>query len=144
MIPLRKTMFWCLLALVLVVGCQTQGTDETGPNQEQAKREDPGFEPEDDKLTETTQEGFDAEEFIMPSEEELKERLTNEQFKITQREGTERPYLNEFWLEFDENSGKRKLDILATFWHSVINLISIFFQIWMNRICKNPIIHPKS
>jgi len=32
-----------------------------------------------------------------PSDEEIKALLTNEQFMVTQREGTERPYRNDYW-----------------------------------------------
>ena len=32
-----------------------------------------------------------------PSDAELKQRLTPEQYRVTQREGTERPYQNAYW-----------------------------------------------
>jgi methionine-R-sulfoxide reductase len=35
--------------------------------------------------------------FQKPSEEELKKKLTPEQFDVTQREATEPPFQNEFW-----------------------------------------------
>ncbi len=35
--------------------------------------------------------------FTKPSAEELRKRLTPQQFHITQEEGTERPFANEFW-----------------------------------------------
>jgi peptide-methionine (R)-S-oxide reductase len=34
-----------------------------------------------------------------PSEEELRKRLTPEQFQVTQREGTEPPFQNQYWDE---------------------------------------------
>jgi methionine-R-sulfoxide reductase len=36
-------------------------------------------------------------EYQKPSENELRERLTPEQYQVTQHEGTERPFANEYW-----------------------------------------------
>ncbi len=41
--------------------------------------------------------GWSAVTFKKPSEAELKQRLTPTQFKITQKDGTERPFQNEYW-----------------------------------------------
>ena len=35
--------------------------------------------------------------FVKPSDEELKTRLTSDQYRVTQHEGTEPPFRNEFW-----------------------------------------------
>ncbi len=35
--------------------------------------------------------------FVKPSENELKKNLTAEQFNVTQKEGTEKPFNNEYW-----------------------------------------------
>jgi methionine-R-sulfoxide reductase len=35
--------------------------------------------------------------YTKPSESELRKRLTSEQFHVTQQEGTEPPFQNEFW-----------------------------------------------
>ncbi len=35
--------------------------------------------------------------FTKPSDRELRERLTPEQYKVTQKEGTEPPFRNEYW-----------------------------------------------
>jgi peptide-methionine (R)-S-oxide reductase len=37
--------------------------------------------------------------FVKPSPEELRQRLTPEQYQVTQEEGTERPFANAFWNE---------------------------------------------
>ena len=38
-----------------------------------------------------------AENFVKPSQEELKKRLTPLQYEVTQEEGTERAFHNEYW-----------------------------------------------
>jgi len=38
-------------------------------------------------------------EFKKPSDEELQKRLSREQYEVTQHEGTERPFQNEYWNE---------------------------------------------
>ena len=38
-----------------------------------------------------------GEKFVKPSDEELKKILTPEQYKVTQKDGTERPFQNEYW-----------------------------------------------
>ena len=45
-----------------------------------------------DSMKEATKEGF-----VKPSESELKKKLSPEQFDVTQKEGTERPFKNEYW-----------------------------------------------
>jgi peptide-methionine (R)-S-oxide reductase len=41
--------------------------------------------------------GFDPGTFIKPSSEELKTKLTQEQYKVTQEDGTEAPFNNAYW-----------------------------------------------
>ena len=41
--------------------------------------------------------GWDKDAFVKPSDEELKTTLSPVQYRVTQHEGTERPFANEFW-----------------------------------------------
>ena len=41
--------------------------------------------------------GWSMETFVKPSDEELEERLTPMQYQVTQHEGTEPPFRNEYW-----------------------------------------------
>ena len=45
---------------------------------------------------------WDAKAFKKPATEELKKKLTSMQFDVTQKEGTEPPYKNEFYKSKDE------------------------------------------
>jgi methionine-R-sulfoxide reductase len=41
--------------------------------------------------------GWAASTYKKPSDQELKKKLTSVQYEVTQKEGTERPYKNEYW-----------------------------------------------
>lgn len=45
---------------------------------------------------------WDPKGYKKPIEAELKKKLTTEQFKVTQKADTERPFLNEFWKSKDD------------------------------------------
>ncbi len=45
----------------------------------------------------TTTKGGDVTDYQKPNDAELKQRLTAEQYKVTQKEGTELPYRNAYW-----------------------------------------------
>lgn len=44
----------------------------------------------------------DYSKFQKPSQSELKKQLTSEQFEVTQKDGTEAPYHNQYWNNHDE------------------------------------------
>lgn len=48
--------------------------------------------------------------FEKPSDEELRERLTREQYRVTQREGTEPPFKNAYW---DEHRAGIYVDVVS-------------------------------
>src|SRR5437867_7097284 len=68
---LRVTLLGCLLALASA-GCVSRAEDPPSRGQTMS-------------------------EHTKPSDAELKKRLTPEQFEVTQKEGTEPPFRNEFW-----------------------------------------------
>lgn len=41
--------------------------------------------------------GFNEEDFVMPSDQKLKQMLTDIQYKVTQKDATEPPYENAYW-----------------------------------------------
>lgn len=41
--------------------------------------------------------GFNADAFVKPSQDELKKSLSSMQYKVTQKDGTERAFDNEYW-----------------------------------------------
>lgn len=45
----------------------------------------------------TGNELFDAQGYVKPDSDELRKTLTPVQYKVTQQEGTERPFKNEYW-----------------------------------------------
>ena len=49
--------------------------------------------------TPATTKGWQAVSFKKPSQDELKKKLTPLQYQVTQEEGTEAPFRNEFWNE---------------------------------------------
>ncbi|HEY3251962.1 MAG TPA: peptide-methionine (R)-S-oxide reductase MsrB, partial [Ignavibacteria bacterium] len=56
------------------------------------------------KLDSTQNEGGKYK--YMPSEDELKKKLSDEQYHVTQEKGTERPFSNKYWDNHDEGMYK--------------------------------------
>jgi methionine-R-sulfoxide reductase len=40
-----------------------------------------------------------TKDYKKPTEEEIRKKLTQEQFRVTQKSGTETPFMNEYWSE---------------------------------------------
>ncbi len=49
------------------------------------------------KMTDSEPMTFNRTNYVKPSKTELKKRLTDLQYEVTQEEGTERPFNNEYW-----------------------------------------------
>ena len=49
------------------------------------------------KMSDSITKTFDPSNYVKPSRAELKNRLTELQFEVTQEEGTERPFNNAYW-----------------------------------------------
>lgn len=47
--------------------------------------------------SETAKSGIHAVNYVKPDDETLRKKLTDMQYKVTQKEGTEPPFLNEYW-----------------------------------------------
>ncbi|MEQ9547886.1 MAG: peptide-methionine (R)-S-oxide reductase MsrB [Marinobacter sp.] len=54
------------------------------------------YQPEEDTMKNEAQ---DLQSFVKPDDDELKRMLTKEQYYVTQEDGTERAYANEYWDE---------------------------------------------
>lgn len=56
-----------------------------------------GPKPSAERTSITGQKGFDKAAFTKPADDVLKEKLTRLQYEVTQNEGTEAPFRNEYW-----------------------------------------------
>jgi peptide methionine sulfoxide reductase msrA/msrB len=50
----------------------------------------------------TTDKGWDPMNFTKPDKKELKQKLTSEQYAVTQEDATERPFHNEYWNNHED------------------------------------------
>ena len=86
----KPLVTFLLLALVAVVGVlaypkifRPPASTERSAEQDNVKREQPAA-------------------FVKPSDAELQQKLTELQYQVTQHEGTERPFENEYWDNKEE------------------------------------------
>lgn len=90
-------LFIALLATVLTAGACANKQDagergESAPNGEESAKNSKGSEP-----AETTQvKEFSKEDFVKPSDEELRKKLTPMQYRVTQQDATERAFTGEY------------------------------------------------
>lgn len=84
-----------LLSIILVLGLFTSGCSQSGEgknNQTLTESSDK----QDSERNNSTMSQWNKE-YKKPSDEELKKMLTDEQYKVTQCEGTEFAFRNEYW-----------------------------------------------
>lgn len=87
-------LFIGLLATVLVIGACANKQDATpgeGGETEQVTKPEKTEQPAKKEVKE-----FSKEDFVKPSDEELRKKLTPEQYRITQQNGTERAFTGEY------------------------------------------------
>lgn len=77
-----------LAAALVLSGCAARTEPERAPARASAKPEEVV--------------AMEEKRFAKPGEEELRKRLTPMQFEVTQREGTEPPFRNEYWDNHEE------------------------------------------
>jgi methionine-R-sulfoxide reductase len=78
---MKATMIALCLMMGPALGCVAQGAP---PKQDQASEA-------------TTSRGWNMSDYHKPSDAELRQRLTPEQYNVTQKEATEPPFHNAYW-----------------------------------------------
>lgn len=89
-----------LLTLLVISAISTLylGTAVSTPKpDDRAKMTDETMESKNTKMAKSQMEMLDSQSFTKPSDEELRKSLTPLQYEVTQKDGTERAFQNEYW-----------------------------------------------
>jgi len=91
--PLLLTLLVISATLILNMGTavSTSMPDDRATTTEEIRK------PKNTAMAKGKMETLDSQTFTKPSDEELKKRLTPLQYEVTQEEGTERAFRNEYW-----------------------------------------------
>ncbi len=94
-----RTATWtfavCLLVLTQACSAQADGSGENGARQ--AAETGVSDAATESRAADRSAGGWSVEEFEKPSDQELQEQLTEMQYQVTQRDGTEPAFRNEYW-----------------------------------------------
>ena len=94
-----RTATWTFAAclLVLTQACSAQAEDRGENGARQAAETGVSDAATESRAADAPAGGWSVEEFEKPSDEELRGQLTEMQYQVTQRDGTEPAFRNEYW-----------------------------------------------